>query len=87
MQKIYSAGANDKNDFYGLRQVNKLLFTMRNIKINSKLEPFSAPAAEAPVLNISSHGTFSNDHEDHPNQHENSHKLCQDSHSFLITLF
>ena len=32
-------------------------------------------AAEAPSLKISSHGT-SHAHEDHPNQHENRHKLC-----------
>ena len=24
-------------------------------------------------------GHFSNDHEDHPNQHENSHKLCNET--------
>ena len=29
---------------------------------------------------------FSNDHKDHPNQHENSHKLCETGHPVLSLL-
>ena len=39
----------------------------------------SLAAAEAPSLKISSHEiSLSNDYEDHPNQHKNSHKLCDE---------
>ena len=35
--------------------------------------------AEAPTLNTSPNEHLSNDHEDHPNQPENSHKLCDET--------
>ena len=36
----------------------------------------SLKTAEAPSLNISSHGNLSNDHKERPSQHKNSQKLC-----------
>ena len=35
--------------------------------------------AEAPTLNTSPNEHLSNDHEEHPNQPENSHKLCDET--------
>ena len=41
-------------------------------------------AIEALSLKISSH--LSNDHEDHPNQHGNSHKLCDETGHPVVSL-
>ena len=66
---------------------------MRDIYINSNLNPLTkftssrAAAVEALSLNISSHGTsLKNDHEDHPNQHKNSHMLCDETGHPVLSL-
>ena len=47
----------------------------------------SLAATESVSLKISSHGTSLKWYEDHPNNHENSHKLCIDTgHSVLSLL-
>ena len=43
-------------------------------------------AAEALSLKISSNEDPSNDHKDHPNQHENSHKLCNETGHPVVSL-
>ena len=65
-----------------------LLFIMRNIYFNSNLNPLvkSLAAAEAPSLKISSMEHLSNDHNDHPNLYENSHKLCDEAGNPLLCL-
>ena len=45
----------------------------------------SLAAAEAVSLKISFYGT-SNDHEERPNQHENSHKLCDEIRHSVVSL-
>ena len=59
-----------------------LIFSMTNIYINSNLNPL--------VKFTSSISTklkdLSNDHKDHPNQHENSHKLCNETGHPVVNL-
>ena len=64
---------------------------MRDKYINSNLNHSqnSLAVAETLSLNITSPSMEypSNDQEDHPNQHENSHKLCDETgHPFLSLL-
>ena len=46
----------------------------------------SLAAAEALSLKISSHEHLSNDYKDHSNQHENSHKLCNETGHPVLSL-
>ena len=56
-----------------------LIFTMRDIYISSDLNTLkNSLAAEALSLKISPHGTSLKWSWNHPNQHENSHKLCNE---------
>ena len=63
-----------------------LIFTMRDICINSNLDPltkFSSSSRSTTFKNIL-HGTFSNDPKDHPCQHKNNQELCNEKeHSIL----
>ena len=57
---------------------------MRDMYINSNLNPltkFTSSSSEGLSLKISSHGTSLkwSSHEDHLNQHENSHKLSDET--------
>ena len=66
-----------------------LIFSMRDLCISFNLNPLTkfTRAAEVPSLNISSHGTsLKYDHKDHPNQHENSHKLCDEMRHLIVKL-
>ena len=65
-----------------------LTLTMRDMYIDSNLDHSqNLPAeAEAPSLKIFSHRTSSNYHEDCPNQHQNSHKLCDDTEHAVVDL-
>ena len=46
----------------------------------------SLAAVEALSLKISSHGTLPSDYKEHPNQHENSHKLCDEKEHLVLSL-
>ena len=59
-----------------------LIFSMRGIYINSNLNSLSKFTSSSRSTEFKH---FSNDHKDHPNQHENSHKLCDEmQHLFWI---
>ena len=60
---------------------------MRDIYINSNLNPltkFTSSSRSTERYPPMEH--LSNDHEDHPNQHENSHKLCDETGNPVLSL-
>ena len=88
-------------NFYELWQQHKLLKTMGMSEITWYLRwgiytsiptwtnsQNSLAAAEALSLKISSHGTehLWNYHKDHPSQHKNSHKLCDETGHPILSL-
>ena len=59
-----------------------LIFSMKDIYMNSNLSPrtkFTSSSRSTEFNNYPPMEHLSNDHRDHPNQHENSHKLCDET--------
>ena len=65
-----------------------LIFSMRDIDINSNLDPLTkfTSSSRSRVEKYLPMERLSNDHEDHPNQHENSHKLCHETGHLVLNL-
>ena len=59
---------------------------MRDIYINSNLNPFTKFASSSYLRDVPPMEHPSNEHEDHPNQHENSHKLCDETGNPVLSL-
>ena len=58
-----------------------LILAMRDIFMKSNLNPltkFTSSNKSTEFLRYPPSEYLSNDHKDHPNQHENSHKLCDE---------
>ena len=93
VEMIYSVGTNEKSDFSELWQQHKRLaenhgdeWSLTWWGIYTSILTWthsqnSIAAAEALSLKISS-----NDHEDRPTQHENSHKLCDETEHSVLSL-
>ena len=59
---------------------------MRDIYINSNLNPLTKFTSSSSSRRSTEFKDISNDHEDHPNQHENSHKPCNEMGYSVLSL-
>ena len=85
-QFIWLVPNEKKKDFCELWQQHTLLKTME--MSNSNLNPLTkvTSSTRSTELRYLPMEHLSNDHEDHPNQHKNSHKVCNETGHPVLSL-